>query len=501
MKRRLFAALFTSVMLFALIAAVPASAKTSGDFEYELLADGTSKIKKYTGSAAELDIPGDFAGYEVSVIGDRTFYGCTSLTAVTVPDSVKKIGDYAFESCTSLASVTFGSGVTAIGVDAFRGCTALPLVSIPAGVEQIGSCAFYGCTSLAAVEVDAKNTAFKSVDGILCSKDGKKLIVCPIGASLTTFTVPDGVTQIESYAFGECSSLTAVTLPDGLTAIDSCAFCGCASLPEIAIPESVTSIGDGAFLGCTSLKALTVDEKNTSYKSTDGVLYDGSGTELILCPVSVPFTSITVPDGVTTIASDAFRDCVSLTEATLPVSVKKIGYRAFVNSGIYNDESNWEDGALYLGNYLIEAKKDISGSFTVRADTKYIADHAFFSCQSLKSVTIPASVTVIGEFAFCDCSSLKSVTIIEGLTSVESSAFVGCSSLKKVYFSGSESNWALIRISGGNDKLRNAEIVYGSSGPEPLFGLSKVGIAAIVVAAAALVGITVTLVMLRKKKD
>ena len=157
---------------------------------------------------------------EVTSIGSYAFYGCSSLTSATIPDSVTSIGDYTFCYCSSLTSVTIGNSVTSIGNYAFAGCNSLTSITIPDSVTSIGGYAFIDCSSL------------------------------------TSITIPDSVTSIEGGAFVNCSSLTSVTIPDSVTSIGENAFCDCSSLTSITIPDSVTSIGYGVCWGCSSLTSV-----------------------------------------------------------------------------------------------------------------------------------------------------------------------------------------------------------------------------------------------------
>jgi hypothetical protein len=113
----------------------------------------------------------------------------------------------------------------------------------------------------------------------------------------------------------------------------------------------------------------------------------------------------------------------------------RIGEDAFLNTSIYNDESNWEDEVLYISNYLIEARETIPATYVVKPNTKLIADCAFDAIlgeSSLTSISIPGSVKYIGESAFSMCHSLETVTLSEGLKRIGDEAFHFCSSLKSI---------------------------------------------------------------------
>ena len=190
--------------------------------------------------------------------------------------------------------------------------------------------------------------------------------------------------------------ITKVTIDDGVTNIGTGVFYRCTKLTSVTIGNSVTSIGDYAFRNCTGL------------------------------------TSITIPDSVKSIGDNAFENCTRLASITIPDSVTTIGDYAFRWTGYYNDEDNWQDGVLYIGNYLIEAKDTISGEYKIKDGTKVIADYAFYYCISLKSITIPDSVTSIGDDAFRGCTGLTSITIPDSVTSIGGGAFYGCTGLTSI---------------------------------------------------------------------
>ena len=323
----------------------------------------------------------------ITSIGSKAFYERSSLTSITIPDSVTSIGDDAFAYCTSLTSITIPDSVTSIGNWAFSDCTSLTSITIPDSVTSIGEGAFAYYTSLTSVTIGNGITSIGYAAFAYCT-------------SLTSITIPDSVTSIGDDAFAYCTSLTSITIPDSVTSIGNDAFYDCTSLTSVTIPDSVTSIGEYAFADCSSL------------------------------------TSITIPDSVTSIGEGAFRDCSSLTSITIPDSVTSIGNDAFkgctgeliINSKIV--ASNYWYNSYPYETWLCGAK---FSKLTIGNGVTSIGEGAFYNCSSLASVTIPDSVTSIGDDAFFRCTSLKSITIPDSVTEIGFAAFADCSSLTSVY--------------------------------------------------------------------
>ena len=165
---------------------------------------------------------------------------------------------------------------------------------------------------------------------------------------VTSFIIPDGVTEIGDDAFRGCYFLESIVIPDSVTKIGANAFENCESLKSVKIPNGVTEIGDYAFYNCHSLKSIDISDSVTKI-GKDAFQYCES------------LESVYIPDGVTEIGDYAFRSCHFLKSVHIPDSVTKIG------------------------------------------------DEAFWGCQSLESVDIPDSVTEIGNQAFYDGRSLKSI--------------------------------------------------------------------------------------------
>ncbi|MBQ8125261.1 MAG: leucine-rich repeat domain-containing protein [Kiritimatiellae bacterium] len=193
-------------------------------------------------------------------IGSCAFERCDTLTLVKMPDAVTNIGYRAFYACTGLSSITIPDGVISIGDNAFSFCSGLTSVMIGRGLTSIGSEVFDGCNSMEQFIVDERNSAYKSVSGLLLTKDGKKLIS---GVSRDV-TIPDGVMSIDSWAFYLCTNLTSVTIPASVTSIGDYAFRQCYGLTNITFSIGVTSIGLDAFYYCRNLTSVVIPDSVTS---------------------------------------------------------------------------------------------------------------------------------------------------------------------------------------------------------------------------------------------
>jgi len=276
---------FKYLLFFSLLVA-SLQAATVADLTFTLNGDGTEySVSDCLGTASgSLDIPSTYNGLPVTSIGDFAFQFCSSLTSVTIPNSVTSIGNYAFESCSSLTSVTIPDSVTSIGNYAFGSCSSLTSITIPDSVTSIGNGTFQYCSSLTSVTIPDGVTSigYQAFDGsgisfledtnsikYLISASGNTAYLINGSSASGNVVLPNtlfgaSVTSIGYYAFNGCSSLTSVTIPNSVTSIGDGAFAACSSLTSIIIPDSVTSIGRDAFGGSDfgySINTITLPYK------------------------------------------------------------------------------------------------------------------------------------------------------------------------------------------------------------------------------------------------
>ena len=287
-----------------------------------LTISGTGAMTSYSSdtivpwSSYRTSIASVVVGEGITRIANYSFQACENLRSVTLPTSVTEIRDFSFSGCTSLISIEIPNSVTRISSNAFWDCDALTSIDIPYSVTNIQDKAFRGCNSLNSINVDSENPNYTSVDGVLFNKEATELIQYPAGKNNTSYSIPNSVTSIGTYAFYDCNNLTSIEIPNSVTLIGWGAFCGCEGLTSIIVPNTVTSIGTTAFSYCYNLTTVTLPDSITSIS-------------MALFEYSNRLTSVIIPDGVTSIGYQAFLACSGLTSITIPNSVISIENYAF----------------------------------------------------------------------------------------------------------------------------------------------------------------------------
>ncbi|MBQ6724322.1 MAG: leucine-rich repeat protein [Paludibacteraceae bacterium] len=394
------------------------------DVESIVVPDGLTNIGAYAFQGCKMvnfTIP-----ESVTSIGKYAFYYCTALTAIDIPAGVTSMGNFAFNACSALVSVNLHEGLTSIGVAAFSGCKALTTINLPTGVTSLGEDVFWGCSAL------------------------------------TNITIPGTLSTIPARAFGNDTLLTTVVLSEGVTTIQYNAFYKCKRLSSINIPESVTSVVGGAF--------------NETNHAIAEPLYNSH--LFVYLPKSYEGEYV-VPNGISVIAGDAFRDCANLTSVILPADIDSIGTGAFaVNPSLkyltlltpippkhhdyvfsseympkmvfvpsaeaykaYTGDSFWNsasyrvgynsNGICYTLNHEAHtAKVDyLSASATEQAD--YVIG-AIEIPSALNIYGTTYTVNAIGKAAFYGCTGLTEITLPATIDTLYAQCFKNCSSLTKI---------------------------------------------------------------------
>ena len=253
----------------------------SRDFTFDAT---TGTIKKYNGNDTVVVIPPTISSWPVTKIGEDALKDNTTITSVTIPDSVTEIGANAFAGCTNLTSVNYEGDWSNLTI-------------------QSGN---------PAVEDAAKDAANEQLFDFAFTPDNTAVIVIRYKGTAADVTIPSRyqgkpVTMIDHAAFHNNSAVTSVTIPDSVTAIPDDAFGFCSQLTNISIPNSVTFIGFSAFNSCTSLKSITLPSSLSTIQSY--AFYNCGNLKTIRIPVSV-----------TSIGNCAFDVCPSLMTVTYPGS-------------------------------------------------------------------------------------------------------------------------------------------------------------------------------------
>lgn len=413
---------FASIlMLLCLPFASKAQYFISGGIAYNVLStedhtvEVTGKNNYYHGS---ISIPSTVTHngtvYDVVALGEEAFYRST-LTNVSIPTSV---------SCIKNSCFLFATGPSTIDV--------------PASVTEIGELAF-AAFNMSSINVDSANPNYRTIDGMLFSKDTATIFECPMGLG-GTINLPQSTKHIAPCAFTYCQSVSGITLPEGLTSIGYWAFMFNSRLNNVIIPASVSHIDADIFGGCTALTNLTIASGNTHYYLDGLMLYSAGGDTLLSCHKSADsvflhdglrvvggFSNnsdiryVYVPQGVTTILDNAFASS-SLVSIDLPSNMDLIDFYAFSRCGSLTN-INMPSTLDRMGTGCFQECTSLK-TINIPDGLRYIPDDAFFVCTSLENITWGNAVETIGKFAFGDCAFRK-LQLPPSLRTIRQGAFIG----------------------------------------------------------------------------
>ena len=317
------------------------------------------------------------------VVPSKVLFGSDSLT-------VTRVNILTFAGCQNLTSVVFPPTLTVLEKECFFNCHALQSIHIGAAVDTIAEMAIYGCSNIDTITVDVANTRYDSrnnCNAIIRTSDSTLLLGC------RRTVIPSTVRHIGPQSFFS-SKLETLILPEGVRTIGKEAFASSARLSVAHLPSSLRTIGESAFYFCTSLADLQLNE------------------------------------GLESIGVKAFYYNESLSEVTLPTTLRVLDAFAFaycrrLHTLHYNPDSCLQVGRYYFG----------------------IDNTAFFSCDSLDTLTIGPNVRHIADNAFRNMRRISEVTLPASLRSVGEHAFEGCTGLTRVNFDGTVGDWCSIEFS------------------------------------------------------
>ena len=323
----------------------------------------------------------------------------SNLSSVTLGEGIKVLPEGMFCACPSLSTITLPSSLTEIGTVAF-GFSGLTTIVIPDNVTIIGQQAFNYCplTSITFGTDSQLETLGQSAFA---------------SSGISSFDAPSGLKTIGSMAFQSCSMLKSLTLPKSVINIGENAFSYCTALQTVNL--AIRNIPANTFADCTSLETAVIDSENIGSSAFKGC------TKL---------ESVTFSSNLSDMGSGVFQGCLKLAQIELPDSLETIG------TGVFQNCKSLVSIQLPSNAYITTIPSDMFNGCTSLTEVDLssitsIGASAFMGCSALREMIIPSTVTAVGQWAFRDCSSLSSVVIGENVESIGQSAFYG-TALKEI---------------------------------------------------------------------
>ena len=346
--------------------------------EYALAQDRNQNFK-----LATIDIPAS-----VTTI-DHYAFNYAGITEVTIPSGVTRIEEQTFANCRKLRKAILPDGITYIGNSAFSECHALEDVNIPANIETIDQYAFNNNkvrTSPIVLPATLKSIGYRAFS---------------YNSKVESITFNEGLETIRGYAFSNCNAVKAIVLPESITTIEYNAFEGCDSITEFRFPANIKEVPQGVLYHCDKLERVTL------------------------------------ADGTTRINHYAFQDCPNLTTVNITeqTALAYVGYYAFANTGfttvtLPNSITTMEYSAFRSCQQLtsINSCQQLT-SINVPTQLTTVPYDFVAYCPQLTSVQMHDGIRVVGHYAFLDCKALPAIELNDQITTIEYNAFSGCESL------------------------------------------------------------------------
>jgi fimbrial isopeptide formation D2 family protein len=438
-------------------------------------------------------------------LGDYVFFNCSSLTTMNIPKSLSIIGNGVFLGCDSIKKLTIDSanewftitngalievqkkdgqvirllrycpsafsgeysvpnGISIIASHAFEGCKNVTSVVLSSSVYSIESCAFSGCIGLSKINLDKVTSigdkAFEECESL-------EIVALFSGVSL-------GV-----YVFDDCIGIKSIIVEDGVSELTSGLFYNCSGVESITLPASLVSMVDNTFYSrnpidvtihfrgtlsqwaylkrCFKESNLNISvfcEGDYQYQKNE----DGTAT-LTYFGIKDYKGALSIPDlvgdlVVTSISDNVFSECENVTSVNIPDSITRIGEGAFSYcSGLQTVRLS--ESLAILSRYAFLRCESLT-SILIPGSLKIIGESAFRECYKLIQLSISEGVQEIAKNAFYSCTGLVSCNIPSTMIHVYDSAFYGTTKLSTVYYNGTESQFrdsSVIVIDSNNGRL------------------------------------------------
>jgi len=358
----------------------------------------------------------------VTEIMPKAFHYCESVTDVQLPDSLEIIGDRAFNECKALKSINIPESVTSIGELAFGGCISIESIVLPESITEIGECIFRYCIALKRAEVYCAITNLKNMFD-LCY-------------SLTELILPEGM---ESYSGIDSTAIEELIIPDSVLETE---FPRNESLKYLYIGKNakITSF----YHDYNNLESIEVSEENPYYIVENGILYS-KDKKSVLAAIGSLKGIVVLPEGVESIGDFAFKSCKNITDIYLPESLQSIGKFVFSEceklktihagegikrigchildfSSYYYNESNWENGILYLDDYAVgynQYNTPAPQELLCFRDGTRLVSESLVNYDGIEHVWLPDSIQYINREAFRTCNNLKTIHIGNSIKEIE----------------------------------------------------------------------------------